>query len=135
MEMQGGCNCGYVRYQIVGEPVDAGYCHCRICQRTSGAPVVAWATFPIDSFRLLTGSLTTYQSSTEALRHFCGHCGTPITFRKLLGPKNIDVTLASLDDPSVLPPQYHIWTMSQVPWLHIADDLPHYTDRGPDTAA
>ncbi|MGQ0658047.1 MAG: GFA family protein [Chromatiales bacterium] len=133
-EHPGGCLCGYIRYQIAGAPVNSGYCHCRMCQRSSGAPVTAWATFPIESFRLTAGVLTTYQSSAEAVRHFCGHCGTPITFRNLHGPTTLDVTLSSLDDPEALPPQFHIWTSSQRRWLHIADELPRYPDGGPDTA-
>ena len=37
----GGCLCGTIRYRLMSEPVDPGYCHCRMCQRFSGAPVMA----------------------------------------------------------------------------------------------
>lgn len=46
---EGGCLCGAVRYRITGEPKSVGYCHCRMCQRAAGAPVVAWATVPADA--------------------------------------------------------------------------------------
>ena len=131
----GGCLCGQVRYRVEGVPVDAGYCHCRICQRASGAQVVAWVTFPIDCFRLTEGELASYESSDVAVRHFCARCGTQITFRKLENPTLVDITLATLDDPSVLPPHYHIWTISQIPWLQIADDLPRHEESGPDLLA
>lgn len=132
---EGGCLCGQVRYRILGTPLDAGYCHCRLCQRSSGAPVVAWATFPIEAFRLTAGELRAYQSSDVGVRHFCARCGTQITFRKSDNPTLVDITLASLDDPCALPPQYHIWTMSQLPWLHIDDELPRHEDSGPDLLA
>lgn len=131
-EYEGGCLCGQVRYQIRGAPIDAGYCHCRICQRASGAPVVAWATFPIEALKFTQGTLHQYRSSASAAREFCGHCGTPIAFHALEKATVVDISLASLDDPASLTPQYHIWTMSQMPWLHIADDLPRYPDQGPD---
>ena len=41
---QGGCLCGAVRYRISAEPIDAGDRHCRMCQRSTGAPVVSWLT-------------------------------------------------------------------------------------------
>jgi hypothetical protein len=45
------------------------------------------------------------------------------------------VNIASLDDPASIEPQYHIWTGSRVPWLHIDDELPRYADDGPDPPA
>ena len=44
LPLEGGCLCGAVRYRISAEPHHAGYCHCRMCQRSAGAPVVAWLT-------------------------------------------------------------------------------------------
>ena len=46
----GGCFCGAVRYRVEGPPLDAGYCHCRMCQRANGAPAVAWVTWNLDRF-------------------------------------------------------------------------------------
>ena len=46
----GGCLCGKVRFRVAAPPIDSGYCHCRICQKNSGAPVVAWVTFPATGF-------------------------------------------------------------------------------------
>ena len=82
LETTGGCLCGAVRYAARGEPVDTGYCHCRICQRSSGAPVLAWATFSNDAFAYTSGSPTTYRSSPKAGREFCAACGTQIAFRE-----------------------------------------------------
>ena len=56
MHLEGGCLCGSVRYVVNGMPVaeeSPCLCHCRICQRASGAPVVAWATFPMVDVTLL----------------------------------------------------------------------------------
>jgi len=43
------------------------------------------------------------------------------------------VTLASLDEPAAVAPEYHIWTRSQVPWVNLVDRLPRHEGSGPDT--
>jgi hypothetical protein len=132
-ERTGGCLCGALRYAARGEPIDAGYCHCRICQRSSGAPVLAWATFPEDAFAYTRGAPATYRSSERAGREFCASCGTQIAFRED-GATRVDLNLGSLDDPASLPPEYHIWTESRITWFETRDELPRYPDAGPDGA-
>lgn len=132
MTAQGGCLCGAVRYEIHGPLVDAGYCHCRLCQKSSGAPVVAWATLAVSGFRYVLGEAAVYQSSVSGQREHCAVCGTQLVFRSAHSPQTLDITLASLDDPAAVPPEYHIWLQSRVSWLHIKDDLPGYEDAGPD---
>ncbi len=127
----GGCLCGSLRYSARGEPVDVGYCHCRVCQRSSGAPVLAWASFPAEAFAYTTGSPASYRSSPGAVREFCLKCGTQIAFRED-GARTVDFNVASLDEPTALSPQYHIWTESRIPWFETADALPRYPDAGPD---
>jgi hypothetical protein len=126
----GGCLCGAVRYAVAGEPIDAGFCHCRLCQRQSGAPVVAWATFPRAAVTF-TGPAAAFRATPAATRTFCPKCGTNLAFAAD-GTGRVDLTLASLDDPDAWPPEYHIWTASKRPWLHLADRLPASADAGPD---
>lgn len=132
MKLNGGCLCGTVRYAIDAELIDAGFCHCRVCQRASGAPVVAWLTIPFGGFRYRGDAVANFVSSERYQREFCAHCGTQIAFRAQHNPQTVDVTLCSLDDSSAVAPQYHIWCQSRVNWLHINDTLPQYQDAGPD---
>ena len=132
MKIAGGCLCGSIRYTIDADIIDAGYCHCTLCQRSSGAPTVAWLTIPISGFSYTTGSVEVFFSSEHSQREFCSHCGTHIAFRKKLNPVTIDVTLCSLDDSRKVKPEYHIWCQSKVDWLRINDDLPQFIDAGPD---
>ena len=62
--VEGGCLCGAVRYRVEGPPLHAGYCHCRMCQRAAGAPVVAWGAWPADRFAWLQGKPGRFASST-----------------------------------------------------------------------
>ncbi|MBM3518395.1 MAG: hypothetical protein FJX56_11130 [Alphaproteobacteria bacterium] len=78
------------------------------------------------------GQAKGHRSSAGAERHFCGDCGTPLTFRSVAAPTEVDVTVASLDDPFAFPPSFHIWTMSRLGWFETADHLPRYADAGSD---
>jgi len=128
----GGCLCGSLRYEA-RDPFEAGYCHCRLCQRSSGAPVLAWAGFPTSSFTYAKGEPRSYSSSTRGRRDFCSACGTQIGFRDTAAPTRVYVNIATLDDPTSVEPEYHIWLDSSLPWFHIDDDLPRYADEGPDS--
>lgn len=47
---EGGCLCGAIRFASGVAPTWSGYCHCRLCQLSSGSPVLAWASFPLAAF-------------------------------------------------------------------------------------
>ena len=78
----GGCLCGAIRYETVGEPVFSLRCHCRDCQRQSGAAHVPAARVPSAGFRILQGTpkryVTKADSGNDIVRVFCGNCGTPL---------------------------------------------------------
>jgi len=122
----GGCLCGAICYRITAAPVEALYCHCRMCQRAHGAPIVAWLTVPIETFAVTAGEPVAYRSSTKAWRHFCGSCGTPLTWREADNPRFVDISIASLDNPELVEPTLHLWTDSQIGWFEMADHLPRY---------
>jgi hypothetical protein len=131
LPLDGGCLCGGVRYRIGAAPSHADYCHCRMCQRAAGAPVVAWLTVAREAFAWTRGAPAVYRSSARAERLFCAECGTQLAFREIEEPDQVDVTLASLDQPQAVRPSHHIWTASRIAWFDIADDLPRYPENGP----
>lgn len=128
-DLTSGCLCGAVRYRISAEPVEAVYCHCRMCRQAHGAPVVAWVVVPISAFAVTAGEPKAYRSSPPAFRHFCGDCGTPLTWCEADSPRYVDVSIASLDTPESVPPELHLWTESRIGWFATADTLPRYPDE------
>jgi hypothetical protein len=122
----GGCLCGALRYEIAGEAANPCFCHCASCRRASGAPMVAWGTFARAALRITRGQLHEYRSSTEVWRGLCAHCGTSLTYRHEARVTEIDVTLATLDDPAAIAPHMHVWMNDRLPWVRIADDLPQF---------
>ncbi len=129
--IEGGCLCGAIRYRASADPLETGYCHCRMCQRVSGAPVVAWAEFAVDSFDYTRGEPAIYRSSPKAQRHYCPSCGTQLGFRDSGSPQSVAINSCTADDPESLVPQYHIWHDSRMPWFETTDGLPRYEDAGP----
>ncbi|QEN88876.1 GFA family protein [Labrys sp. KNU-23] len=130
--LTGGCECGAIRYQAQEAPFDAGWCHCRICQRISGAPAQPWALFTVETFGYVKGEPRVYRSSSFGERRFCGDCGASIEFRLRENPTEISINIGTLDDPSLVPPRKHIWTRSQVSWFATADDLPTFLEYEPE---
>lgn len=133
-DLFGGCLCGAVRYRISGAvaPTGVAYCHCTLCRRSSGAPVMPWATFPAAAIWLTNGQPASYASSRNALRQFCPACGTQLFFTYTVGEPEFDVAICTLDDPSLMVPRYHIWAAERLPWFEVADKLPRHADDGPD---
>lgn len=121
----GGCLCGAVRYEILGEPSSASLCHCRSCRRASGAPVVSW--FVVSREQLsLSGELALYPSSSPVTRGFCNKCGTPITYFHADDPNSIELTTASLDQPELVVPTREIWLSEKIAWMPIDSKREHF---------
>jgi hypothetical protein len=127
LPFEGGCLCGAVRYRIGAEPRNTDYCHCRMCRRAAAAPVVARLTVADAAFAWTRAAPAVYRSSAAAERLFCPACGTQLALRD--EPDYLDVTLATLDDPTAVRPGYHIWTSSRIAWFDTSDDLPRYAEN------
>ena len=124
--LEGGCLCGAVRYRIEAEPQLSEYCHCSMCRKAAGAPVVAWADFPAEAVRFTAGKPAEYASSDKARRGFCAACGSALYFRWLETPDRITLTIATLDDPERVAPTQHIFHADRLSWLELADTLPRH---------
>ena len=121
MTLEGGCLCGAVRYHLDGDIEESAYCHCRTCQRQSGAPVVAWFAIAPNAFAYTKGKPKGYRASDRATREFCGDCGTYLLFREDDATASLGVNTATLDDPAQVPPTFHIWHESHIAWFETAD--------------
>jgi hypothetical protein len=114
--LTGGCQCGAVRYRLMGEPTGVNICHCRMCQKASGGPFMAFGGVRMSEFAVSRGVVSTFASSDIAERGFCGQCGTPLTYHRL-GSDRVSVTLGSLDDPNAVEPATQLGAESSVRWL------------------
>ncbi len=125
-QMQGGCLCGAIRYQLSAAPFAADYCHCRKCQKSCGAPVASWMDFKTTQVSWISGAVTEFASSENARRGFCSTCGSTLSYRDVGHPEYMTLAIASLDNPDAVAPTYHIHTDSQMKWLSITDKCQRY---------
>ena len=135
MGLTGGCMCGTVRYELVSEPSDCGWCHCRTCQLSSGTPAQAFASVKRGDWVPTAGAdrVRTVQSSSFGQRSFCGECGTPLYVTVDHQPETLDFSVVTLVEPEAVPPEFHIFWSSRIGWFDPGDDLPKYDRFRPHT--
>jgi hypothetical protein len=124
-DFEGGCFCGAVRYAFT-DVFDAGYCHCSICRRTSGAPVMAWVNTPRAGFRTQRGAPRFVATSARFRRAFCEQCGT-LMWSESIDPAHwplVSVHHGTIDRAADIEPAIHLCFADRLPWLRIEDALP-----------
>ena len=131
--LEGGCYCGEIRYRA-RSVFDAGYCHCSICRRFTGAPALTWFNVPEDDFAVTRGSPKAFRSSEHFTRYFCPTCGVHLFGRDERAPSTkvgfrlVSVGIGTLDTPEALAPRVHQWCASRLSWYHVQDQLPRFED-------
>ncbi len=121
----GGCLCGAVRYDAIGEPLEVGYCHCHSCRRHTGAPLVALVFFEADKVRFTKRDRSIYKSSPGVERGFCDQCGTSLTWEgKYGGRAVINIHISAFDDPDPHVPGSCFFHEERIAWFEVAGDLP-----------
>ena len=124
-QMSGGCACGRVRYSATIENDEAYLCHCRMCQRATGSVSIAFKHVRQADVKW-DGEPDWYDSSPIAIRPFCRECGTSLGFQFKEGSENMDLTVASFDDPSGFKPKHHFGAESlHRAWIN-TEGLPEY---------
>ena len=123
---KGQCHCGAVTYEMSTNTVHQALCHCSDCRRHSGAPMVAWGLVAKDDLKV-EGETREYASSEHGRRHFCPSCGTGLFYTsEAIFPGQIDVQIATLDDPDAFVPQAQIQTAERIGWMEKLDSMPQF---------
>jgi len=133
----GGCTCWQVRYRMTRRPLFVHCCHCRWCQRETGASFALNAMTEADRVVLLTGApelvLTPTMSGKGQKIWRCPTCRIALWSNYSgAGDKVRFVRVGTLDNPDLLPPDIHIFTTSKQPWVLLPEGtpvVPEYYDR------
>lgn len=120
--LDGGCTCRHVRYRLASMPLFVHCCHCRWCQRESGAAFALNALIESDRVHLLDGEVDTVatpsQSGKGQVIARCPRCRVALWSHYAgLGDALSFVRVGTLDHPDRLPPDIHIYTASKQPWV------------------
>jgi hypothetical protein len=131
LPIDGGCQCGHVRYQVVEKPFGLAVCHCTECQRQSGSAFGMSLGARNGALVLRSGTLKKFEVKCDSGRtkscFFCPECGTRIYHQTENG---ISVKAGTLDDTSWLKPDAHYWTKRKQWWVLIPDGAPQIPDDG-----
>lgn len=120
--LEGGCDCGEVRYRLNVAPMGVHCCHCRWCQRESGSAFALNAMIETDQLELASGAPANVQRPSQSGMGqqvvFCPTCKVVLwSHYGGAGMKTAFVRVGTLDDPSACPPDVHIFTESRQPWV------------------
>ena len=124
---EGGCACGAVRYRLTSDPLFVHCCHCLNCQRQTGSAFVINLLIEADRVELLAGEPAPVEVPRDdgtVQRIFrCPSCQVAV-FSNYGRPEIRFVRGGTLDDPSGVAPDVHIYTRSKLPWITLTDSAP-----------
>jgi hypothetical protein len=126
---EGGCSCGAVRYRLASDPLFTHCCHCLNCQRQTGSAFVINLLIEADRVELLAGDPQPVDAprddgSTQRIFR-CPTCQVAV-FSEYGRPEVLFVRGGTLDQPSSVAPDVHIYTKSKLGWIALPDSVPAF---------
>lgn len=134
---KGGCACGHVRYEMTSKPMIVHGCHCRWCQRESGASFAVNALIEADRVKITKGDVAEIlvPSSSGMGQRFsrCPKCQVTLwtnflAMRGGLGEVVRFIRVGTLDNPDPFSPDVHIFTSTKQPWITLPPDVPAFEE-------
>jgi hypothetical protein len=126
---EGGCSCGAVRYRLTSEPLFVHCCHCLNCQRQTGSAFVINVLIEADRVELVAGEpravdVPRDDGSMQTIFR-CPTCEVAV-YSQYTRPEVRFVRAGTLDDPSSVTPDVHIYTRSKLSWVTLPDSVPAF---------
>jgi hypothetical protein len=126
---EGGCSCGEVRYRLTSDPLFIHCCHCLNCQKQTGSAFVVNLLIEADRVELLAGEPRQVDvprddgSMQQIFR--CATC--QVAVYSTYGRAEVRfVRGGTLDDPSTVTPDVHIYTRTKLPWVALPPSTPAF---------
>ena len=128
---EGGCSCGEVRYRVESEPLFIHCCHCLNCQRQTGSAFVINLLIEADRVKVLTGAPEGFDvprdDGSRQKIYRCPRCQIAV-FSRYSRPDVLFVRAGTLDDPSPVAPDVHIYTRSKLDWVALPESAPAFEE-------
>lgn len=131
--LEGGCTCRAVRYRMTSGPMFVHCCHCRWCQRETGASFALNAMIEADRIVLLTGAPEVVKTPSNSGKgqkiSRCPVCRIAVWSNYAgAGDAIRFIRVGTLDNPDRFPPDIHIFTSSKQPWVVLPQGTPAVED-------
>ena len=127
--LNGGCECGAVRYRVADEFLYASNCHCSRCRAATGSAFKPFAGIERDKLEVPTGGHALLVNGDEMLNDTrCAKCGS-LLYSVVREGEFVHIALGSLVDEPGMRPTKHIFVGSKAPWFEITDDLPQFEEH------
>lgn len=127
--LEGGCACGELRYRLTSSPIFIHCCHCLNCQRQTGSAFVLNMLIEASRIELLEGTPTAVDVPREHGPHRIFRCPTcQVAVWSEYGGRSevLFVRAGTLDEPSRVSPDVHIYTRSKLPWVILPAGVPAF---------
>jgi len=127
--MEGRCTCGAVRFRMETAPLFVHCCHCTWCQRETGTAFALNAMIETDRLTLLHGELETVITPSNSGKGQkiarCPTCRVALWSHYPGGGDAVSfVRVGTLEQPTLVPPDIHIFTCTKVPWVTLPAGVP-----------
>jgi hypothetical protein len=128
MSHTGRCLCGSITYEISADPIMAGVCHCKNCQRQAGSAFSTIYGIPKAAFEM-KGTAKLYQDSdtdsgNTVQRYFCENCGSPIYSAISSQPETLFLKTGTLDNTDGFSPQFQVFCETKQDWVQLVEGVP-----------
>jgi hypothetical protein len=125
---EGGCACGEVRYRFTSDPLFVHCCHCLNCQRQTGSAFVINLLIETDRVEVLSGDPRPVAVPRGAKKQKIWRCPTCqiAVYSQYTSARVRFVRGGTLDDPSSVEPDVHIYTRSKLPWVALPESTPAF---------
>jgi hypothetical protein len=101
-------------------------CHCLDCQKLSASAFSLTMLVDADAFQV-QGTLSKFErkgaSGATVECHFCPACGNRIHHLNRRMPQFVRLKPGTLEDTSILEPDYHTWVKRKLPWVQIPEGV------------
>jgi hypothetical protein len=133
--VEGGCQCGAVRYRLKAAPMGIYACYCKDCQRFSGTTHTLSMVVRAGDVELIAGELAGFDKAADSGRVVrmlgCRLCGTKVWNEPLSFPDLVIMKPGTLDDMSWARPVGSIWTDRRQRWVALDPEGPNFPGQPP----
>lgn len=136
--VSGGCACGAFRYTCTSAPFFSCNCHCRACQRLSGAPFVSAFNVVATAFQTNNAAVVSFTRKADSLHEVttrsCAQCGTRLFAQSDGNRAFVGIFAATLDDPAIFSPAANVYVAEAAPWTRVDETLLSFRRMPPKPA-